>query len=283
MEQQLNRLLRQAFLGAESDQILGASRIGIVGLGGGGSHLVQQTAHLGIGRFLLIDPDVIAETNTNRLVGGVVTDIGNTEAESARKVTIASRLIRGINPHADICERPTSWHKATDDLEKCDVILGAVDSFRERDQLERFCRSHFIPYIDIGMDVNALDSKRYLVSGQVFLSLPSRPCLWCCGILTQDRLTEEAAEYGLAGARPQVVWPNGVLASSAVGVLVQLMCGWDAPLSSFIHLDYDGNRGTISENFRMDELSGAVCLHHPIDEAGDPLFDAKLSTQRVAG
>lgn len=35
------------------------------------------------------------------------------------------------------------------------------------------------------------------------------------------RLELEAQTYHAAGARPQVVWPNGVLASTAVGLVIQ--------------------------------------------------------------
>ena len=33
------------------------------------------------------------------------------------------------------------------------MLLGAVDSFRDRDQLERLARRFMIPYVDVGMDV----------------------------------------------------------------------------------------------------------------------------------
>jgi hypothetical protein len=54
------------------------------------------------------------------------------------------------------------------------------------------------------------------------------------GFLTEEKLAEEAARYGKAGARPQVIWPNGVLASAAVGLGVELT--------------YDGNQGTLSRS-----------------------------------
>ena len=34
----------------------------------------------------------------------------------------------------------------------------------------------------------------------------------CMAIVTEEYLKEEAGRYGDAGPRPQVVWPNGVLA-----------------------------------------------------------------------
>lgn len=45
---------RQSFLGPESDALLNGSTVGIAGLGGGGSHVAQQLAHVGIGSFVLL-------------------------------------------------------------------------------------------------------------------------------------------------------------------------------------------------------------------------------------
>src|SRR5258708_7441442 len=95
-----------------------------------------------------------------------------------------------------------------------------------------FARRFLIPYIDLGMDVHKLE-RGYCVAGQAVLSSPGGPCLWCYGILTDERLAREAEDYGKAGSRPQVVWPNGVLASIGVGLLMQLGCPWpDKPLAS---------------------------------------------------
>lgn len=267
----MSRLDRQSFLGHESDAILNDATIGIVGLGGGGSHIVQQSAHMGIGGYVNSDPDSIEDTNTNRLIGGTLSDV----IDERPKVDIAERLIRGLQPHARIISVPRDWHEATDDLKLCDVIIGCVDSFKEREQLERLARRHLIAYVDIGMDVHDLGNKGFLVSGQVILSMPGGPCLRCCGLINDDRLGEEARRYGAAGSRPQVVWANGVLASTAVGLLTQLLTAWYPNPPSFVFLDYDGNKGTLTPNRRMELLKGCVCPHHPSDETGDPLFDIR--------
>lgn len=39
----------------------------------------------------------------------------------------------------------------------------------------------------------------------------------CIGFLIEEKLAAEAARHGNAGGRPQVVRPNGVLVSTAVG------------------------------------------------------------------
>lgn len=275
----MSRLDRQSFLGPQSEAILEAATIGIVGLGGGGSHVVQQAAHMGVGGLVNADPDTIEDTNINRLIGGTLADV----TVSLPKVAIAERMIRGLNPGARIVSVQADWRSAVDDLKLCDVIVGAVDSFKEREQLERFARRHLIPYIDVGMDVHELGGRSFLVSGQVILSMPGGPCMRCCGFITDERLTEEAKLYGAAGSRPQVVWSNGMLASTAVGLLTQVLTPWYPNPPGFVFLDYDGNRGTISRNPRMDLLKNHVCPHHPPDEVGDPLFDMRTQVFQPRG
>jgi molybdopterin/thiamine biosynthesis adenylyltransferase len=267
----MNRLDRQSFLGANSEQTLAAATIGLVGLGGGGSHIAQQLAHLGVGGFVLIDPDVIDLTNTNRLVGGALADV---QANLA-KVEIAERLIRGLQPEARVRALKSDWRLVLEELKGCDVLVGAVDSFKDRDQLERFARRFLIPYIDIGMDVHELAEHRFLISGQVILSSPRAPCLRCCKFINDDRLTREAEKYGSAGHRPQVVWSNGVLASMAVGIVVELLTPWDNARSRFVYLEYDGNRRTVAVSRWVHALESRECPHYPPDETGDPAFDVR--------
>jgi len=112
-------------------------------------------------------------------------------------------MIRGLQPHARIIAVRDTWQHATEQLKTCDIIMGAVDGFAEREQLERFARRYLIPYIDIGMDVHDLGKDGFLISGQVILSTPGSPCLRCCGLITDDRLKEEAGKYGAAGSRPR--------------------------------------------------------------------------------
>lgn len=272
----MSRLIRQSFLGPDSDRVLANTTIGIVGLGGGGSHIAQQAAHVGIGSYVLADPDRIDLGNTNRLVGGTLLDV----LRRAFKTAIAARTIRSLIPGARIVEVRKSWHEATEELKRCDVIIGAVDTFREREQLERFARRYLIPYIDVGMDVHEIATQAFLVSGQVILSTPGNPCLRCCGLITDDRLAQEAGKYGAAGARPQVVWPNAVLASTALGLLIQMMTPWHRNVPAFAYMVYDGNKGSVAPSPRAAMLQGRECLHHPADETGDPLFDIRSHTQK---
>ena len=61
------RYHRQELLfGRETQEYLAQATVAIVGLGGLGSFVVWELAHLGVGHLILIDPDRVDETNLNR-------------------------------------------------------------------------------------------------------------------------------------------------------------------------------------------------------------------------
>ncbi len=150
-----NRFQRQNFLGEHSEKILRNCNVAVIGLGGGGSHVVQQLAHIGIGTFVNADPDVVEESNLNRLVGATATDVEN----ATRKVEVAERLIRAVNPAANVISVAERWQAKPELFRDCDVIFGCLDGYTERDELERMTRRFLIPYIDIGMDVHPLRTR----------------------------------------------------------------------------------------------------------------------------
>lgn len=263
------RYSRQNFLGGESDSLFARLNVGIVGLGGGGSHIAQQLAHLGVKNFILVDHDSIEESNLNRLVGGTADDVRN----ERKKVDILARVIHGVNEDADISIQSHKWQNVAHQIRECDCIFGCVDSLDERRQLESFARRFMIPYIDIGIDVNGSGERTY-ITGQVAKSIPSKPCLWCLNILNEQSVNKEVQEYGAAGGQPQVVWANGIVASAAVGMFVELFTPWGPDQNQVLCLDYDGNKHSLEASNRMSFpwVKEGVCEHYPRELVGDPFF-----------
>ncbi len=271
----MSRLDRQSFLGADSDRVLDELTVGYVGLGGGGSHVAQQAAHLGIGGHVLVDGDIVEDTNLNRLVGGTAKDA----KEKRLKVDVAARTIMAVNPLARVKMCPVPWQQVLEELKGCDVIIGGLDSVVAKDDLDRFCRRHMIPYIDMGMDVHDTGGQ-YLIAGQVVLSMPGCPCLRCFGVVTEESLARETQRYGAAGSRPQVVWPNGLLGSLAIGLLTQLVTPWHRGGVSSAYLEYDGNKNTVRSSPRAALLADRPCPHASPQETGDPHFDIREDPKR---
>jgi hypothetical protein len=87
-----NRFERQGFLGPDAQKLFSHARVGVIGLGGGGSHVVQQLAHLGFSRLCGMDDDVVEHSNLNRLVSAGLADV----AEKLPKVAVARRVVDGL-------------------------------------------------------------------------------------------------------------------------------------------------------------------------------------------
>ena len=91
----------------------------------------------------------------------------------------------------------------------------------------------------------------------------------CLGFLNDERLRQEAQHYGAAGDRPQVIWSNGVLASVAVGIVVDVLTGWRSVPRRGEYLHYDGNSHELSRSPRL-EYAPPTCIHFPLEEIGEP-------------
>lgn len=262
-----DRYSRQSFLGEENEALFQSLRAGVVGLGGGGSHVGQQLSHLGVGHFALFDPDRIEFPNLNRTVGATFADA----VAGTPKVVVAERLIKGINPYAEVWPIQAEWQTDFEALRACDVIFGCLDGFARRAQLEESCRRALIPLIDIGMDVHKGDP--YSISGQVVVSMPGAPCFRCVAFIREKDVDDEGRRYGEAGGNPQVVWANGVLASTAVGIFVQMTAPWCriGPDSGF--MGYDGDRFTLEHDGRLALAAQRKCQHFvAISDLGDPFW-----------
>ncbi|MCU1239982.1 MAG: thiamine/molybdopterin biosynthesis protein [Candidatus Acidoferrum typicum] len=259
------RFARQSFLGPDADERIANCTVGLAGLGGGGSHVVQQLAHIGFRRYVLFDGDIVEESNLNRLVGAKSLDV---RAETP-KLHIAKTVISGLQPSAEVRSFAGRWQERPELLRECEIVFGCIDGYQGRSELEMACRRYMMHYIDIGMDVHG--EKPPVIGGQVILSSPGNICMRCMGFLTDAKLKEEAEKYGKAGGRPQVVWPNGILASAAVGLAVDLVTGWTKRAPRFTYIVFDGNENTLKESLTLRNLALRFCPHFSDDDLGDPI------------
>ncbi len=263
-----DRLERQSFLGQDHESTFSRAKVGLVGLCGGGSHVAPQLAHIGVRNFRLFDPDHVEHTNLQRMLGSTPADA---DARRLKTEIIREQILR-VNPTATVETISKKWQEEHGRLRDCTVVFGCVDSFEQRNQLEAYCRRFLIPYIDIGMEVGKLSEGHYSISGQVILSIPGYPCMWCMGFLNKMRIAQEQERYGDAGYRPQVVWPNGVLASTAVGSFVGLLTPWRVPQELVLFTEYDGNRHQMHPSRTLEHLLPAPCCHYYPCDTGDPFW-----------
>ena len=252
-----------AIFGKEGQDCIDRARVGIAGLGGLGSHVAQQLAYLGIRRFVLIDGDVIEESNLNRLVGATPSDV---PAERP-KVRIAERSIKWAQPdaHVDAVETYFSLESAPAGLADVDAVFGCFDDDPPRLLLTAYAATHKLPYIDLATEI--LPEGEY--GGRMVFAKDGKRCVSCLGELDQHALArarmtpvEREADdkiYGidrsqLDGSGPSVVSINGVVASLGVTEFAVWITGLREPAG---FLNYRADRGTVG--LRSDPARSTYC------------------------
>jgi hypothetical protein len=90
--------------------------------------------------------------------------------------------------------------------------------------------------------------------------------------LTDEKLAAEGSAMATRVIVRQVIWPNGVLASTAVGLAVDLVTNWTRSNRSHAYLAYDGNEGTVRESLTLRNIAIKRCPHFLDDEVGDPVL-----------
>jgi molybdopterin-synthase adenylyltransferase len=234
----------------EGQNVLAGLRIGVVGAGGLGSHVVQQLVHLGVGEVLVIDPDRVAKSNLSRLVGA-----GRLDALLRRpKVTNARRLARRVGGPTTVRAIKDSVidRAGAEPLLDCDVVIGCTDNQWSRVVLNTIAYQYYVPVLDLGVELQLGGA----MGGRLTWLAPGAPCLWCLNTLDSDRVREEQlpsnvaeAEVGrgyIAGIEepaPAVVSLNGVVASLGVTELLARATGFtgsDARATLLLYRIADG-------------------------------------------
>lgn len=259
---------RQTFLGDHAELVLSRCLLGIVGLGGGGSQVSQQASHIGFQRIACFDFDRTDITNLNRLVGAQRQDAN--PDDPTPKGVIAKMLYHGLQPGGNFNWADAKWQEAREVLRSCDVVVACLDDIANRLDLEKTCRRYLIPLIDIGMDIEVAPGQRPKCYGQIATSIPGRHCFQCLGFHYQP----DKPRYGDAGGRPQVIWPNGVLASTAIGIAMDMIMGWTGNREVTLRLQYDGNSHQVSPMRDYTQRLNFTCDHFPPWAVGDPTIVA---------
>lgn len=140
--------------GNRTMQTLMGMSAAIIGCSGTGSPVIEQLVRLGVRKVVLIDPDTVEEKNINRIIHATMDDA----IKGRLKVDVISNAIERIGLGTDvdtfavnICES----REAIQAVGECDIIFGCTDSIESRDILNVISRYYLIPYIDMGVRIDA--------------------------------------------------------------------------------------------------------------------------------
>jgi hypothetical protein len=265
-EQEGNRFDRQMrFFGRAGQERIQAAAIVVVGIGGLGTHVVQQLSLLGVKKMSLIDAQEVDKTNQNRYIGLRHDD----PIPGTLKVNIGERLAHSIEPAIQIEKIPDSLvsNGAFSAIKSADYVFGCLDNEGARLILTELCAAYAKPYIDLASDIIPGSQPAY--GGRVCVAWDGNGCLGCLGVLDlQDARAQlagptgqrvEDAIYGverrlLGQAGPSVVSINGIVSSVAV---TEFMVGITGLRRPFRLLNHYGHLGKLTKS----EAAQADCYY----------------------
>jgi molybdopterin/thiamine biosynthesis adenylyltransferase len=119
------------------------SSVAVVGCGGLGGYVVEELARLGVGRLVVIDPDVFEEHNLNRQLFSSPANLGQA------KVQAAAARVNEINPAVTLVplQAALSAESGTGPLDGCQVAVDALDTIKVRLELADVCAGLNIPLV----------------------------------------------------------------------------------------------------------------------------------------
>jgi hypothetical protein len=236
-----DRFMRQAALfGGEGQDRIRSTSVAIVGVGGLGTHVVQQLALLGVGHLKLIDSEELENTNRNRYIGAYYFD----PIPGSRKTTLGARLAKAIDPQLVVETIPDTFVSELGfaAIRSADWVFGCLDKEGPRLILTELCAAYAKPYIDLATEIIPEDRPQY--GGRIMVSRDGQGCLVCYDELdtaeAQLQLSgpggakQREALYGvennlLGGSGPSVVSLNGVIASLSVTEFMVAVTGLRDP------------------------------------------------------
>ncbi len=246
-------------------EILFQLKVGIIGLGGGGSLMNEWLARLGVGHIVATDFDRIEPSNLPRIVGASWWDAAIPLSTSrwkllqrigrhlARyKVHVARRVARQANPRirydaivGNILDEPTARL-----LADVDFLVLASDSIQSRLVFNALVHQYLIPGVQIGAKVPVDKATRQV--GDIFVTtrpvLPAagHGCLHCHELIPPSRLNNEALTEGERRAQryvddeevaePSVITLNVLSAANAANDLLMMFTGL---YRESVHLSHD--------------------------------------------
>ena len=227
-----SRYQRQLILpgfGETAQQKLVDSVVLVIGCGGLGTPVADYLIRAGVGKLVLVDPDVIGLTNLHRQLLYLPEDIDQ------YKVDVLHQRLKEINPGAVIERYRESFGLDHEPLvQGADLVMECTDSFLSKYTANALCVRHHIPMVYGAVNqwegqvsvFNLLEDEVY--SGNLTDVFPTQ--------LKPDELGS-CEENGVMGS------VAGMVATAMATEAIKVLSGVGKPLSNrLMHLDAFENR-----------------------------------------
>ena len=148
-------------LGEDGMQRLAAATVAVFGLGGVGSYAAEALARSGVGSLVLVDDDVVAESNLNRQLVALHSTIGRPKAE------VAAARIADIAPGCRVQAVRLFYTPETADrldLSGCDYVIDAIDTVSGKLEILARAQAAGVPAISCMGTGNKLHPEQLCVT-----------------------------------------------------------------------------------------------------------------------
>jgi len=270
-------------LGREGQARLSAMRVAIVGLGGTGSQVAQQLAHLGVRDLILVDDDRVELSNLPRLAGATWWSA----SLRSKKTAVAARAIRRFTRSTRIRRLGSlRSRESLNELSGVDLLVGCVDNDGARLIMTELAAANLTPYLDIGVSVEVAQDG-VAMGGRVGFYLPGGPCLACMDELDLSEAAQDLESEALHGVRlergytadrqvePALMPLNTVLVGTALLELLAFATGV-RNVQPYFRFDAIGSRIVLQRGNRNPDCP--VC--GPAYAAGDRQDVARYALER---
>lgn len=244
-DEELSRYSRQLLLrelGGTGQQQLKSAKVLIVGAGGLGSPASLYLAAAGIGQLMMIDPDLVENSNLHRQVIYQSSDLGKSKA-----VTSGERL-KALNPNVDVkcLAEDLTTENAPRVVEEADVVLDGTDNFQTR----------------LLVNAECVRQRKPLVSGAVgrwtghIGVFRGQPCYQCL-VRKIPAEAETCSTVGVVGAVVGVI--GSLMALEAIKIITQFSDASFGQLGIFDGLRSQSTKLTIAADPKCPICSSANC------------------------
>ena len=233
-----SRQINLYHIGEKGQQKIMTSKVCVVGCGGLGNPILTKLVSMGVGNILIIDADIIEESNLHRQQLFDDNDIGK------YKVNVLKEKLKKLNPNCNINGSKLYFKKLEGDIiKKSNIVIDALDSIHSRQALNEACIKHNIPLV-----TGAATGTR----GQVFTIIPKEtPCYNC----NHGHLTSCSGSCSTYGVDPSIL---SIISGLQVSETINIICGNKPQLTNkILHIDLDGMNFITTKTFRNKDCE--VC------------------------
>lgn len=135
----------ELLVGAEGLARLFESSVAVIGLGGVGAYAAEMLCRAGVGHLILLDSDVVSESNKNRQLIALDSTIGK-----PKSAVLAERL-KDINPDVRLtlinCYLEEGGIQQLLGEHKVDFLVDAIDTLAPKIALIKYCVESGIPHV----------------------------------------------------------------------------------------------------------------------------------------